>query len=205
MISSGRLVDEDSPLSPRSRNSSGDHTFIFPLTIGGTGDRVKANRLLTVIILLPVFLAGNAAAVTLNASEVSASSVTLSWTEHDGTGFDRYDVYVNDGLGWALDRTIWDSFITEHEVTGLESSETYSFKVTTVVYNSTSMAYEPEDSNIVTVTPEEIDMPFLFMLLPIIVIVVIVMLSMMLMKKTAARMKQEGQEEAEVEEESEAP
>lgn len=165
---------------------------------------MKAKRLLTVIILLPVFLAGNAAAVTLNASEVSTSSVTLSWTEHDGTGFDRYDVYVNDGLGWVLDRTIWDSFITEHEVTGLESSETYSFKVTTVVYNATSMAYEPEDSNIVTVTLEGIDMPFIMLYL-IIIIIVIVMLTMMLMKKTAARMEQEESEKAEVEEESEPP
>jgi len=166
---------------------------------------VKAKTLLTLIILLPVFLAGNAAAVTVNASEVSASSVTLSWTEHDGTGFDRYDVYVNDGLGWVLDRTIWDSFITEHEVTGLESSETYSFKVTTVVYNSTSMAYEPEDSNIVTVTLEGIDTPFMLMLFLVIIIVIIVMLTTMAMKKTAARMEQEELEKAEVEEESEPP
>lgn len=166
---------------------------------------MKAKRLLTVIILLPVFLAGNAAAVTLTASEVSTSSVTLSWTEHDGTGFDRYEVYVNGGLGWALDRTIWDSFITEHEVTSLETSETYSFKVTTVVYNSTSMAYESEDSNIVTVTLEGIDTPFMFMLLLIIVIIVVMLLTMMLMRKTAARMEQDKTEEAEVEEESEAP
>ncbi|MCJ2563178.1 MAG: fibronectin type III domain-containing protein [Candidatus Thermoplasmatota archaeon] len=166
---------------------------------------MKVRRLLTLIILLPVFLAGNAAAVTLNASEVSTSSVTLSWTEHDGSGFDKYEVYVNDGLGWTLDRTIWDSFITEHEVTGLESSETYSFKVTTVVYNSTSIAYEPEDSNIVTVTLEGIETSFLLMTLLFVVIIVIVLLTTTSMKKAAARMEQEKTEEAEVEEESEAP
>lgn len=166
---------------------------------------MKAKRLLTFIILLPVFLAGNAAAVTLNASEVSTSSVTLSWTEHDGSGFDRYEVYVNDGLGWVLDRTIWYSFTTEHEVTGLESSETYSFKVTTVVYNSTSMAYEPEDSNIVTVALEVIDMPFLLLILLIIVMVVIALLTTMSMKKAAARMEQKEAEDAEEEDEPEAP
>ena len=166
---------------------------------------MKAKRLLTVIILLPVFLAGNAAAVTLNANEVSTSSVKLSWTEYDGAGFDRYEVYVNDGLGWALDRTIWYSFTTEHEVTGLESSETYSFKVTTVVYNSTSIAYEPEDSNIVTITLEGIETSFLLMTLIFVVVIVIVLLTTTSMKKAAARMEQEKTEEAEVEEESEDP
>lgn len=89
--------------------------------------------------------------VDLYTSEITTSSVKLTWTETDDWFFDHYEVYMleHDGTPWQLLKTYQSKYSLEYRVTGLESDTTYSFKIRDVD------TLTEKDSDAVMITTEK--------------------------------------------------
>lgn len=94
--------------------------------------------------------------VDLYTSDITTSSVKLTWTETDDWLFDHYEVYMNDGSGWQLLKTYQSKYSLEYTVTGLESDTTYSFKIRDV----DSLSEKDSDTMMIT-TEKEASIPAL--------------------------------------------
>lgn len=115
---------------------------------------MKRVMLILTLLLFMVNIPENVAGADLFAGEETSSSVRLTWTEDT---FCTYEIYIDEGDGWRLLKTIDNGGTTEYRVTGLEAGKTYRFKVRSVG----SILCDEGDSNIVSVATEESPLAFL--------------------------------------------
>ena len=108
--------------------------------------------------------ASGASKVDLYANDITTSSVRLTWTESEDWLFDQYEIYMDDGTGWRLLKTLQSQDTLEYEVTSLDSGTEYRFKVRDV----DSLGYQ--DSDTLVVTTEEGGLSLLWSWLPYIIV-----------------------------------
>lgn len=116
--------------------------------------------------------ASGASKVDLYAGDITTNSVKLTWTESDDWFFDQYEVYMDDGTGWRLLKTLQSQDTLEYKVTSLDSGTEYRFKVRDV----DSLGYQDSDTLVVT-TEDALSLlwswlPYIIVLLILVFVVV---------------------------------